>query len=213
MDKLQLFRLWSEGLELKPRLSSGVTRKFHLPFFESSNRMGQIKISAFAKNPKQRLQDLALNMRTKALRAFFNIGICCFMIGAVYHEPKTLRAVCCSCQGSSLKRASNLYARKKTLCCSGRGSSLMAKTWCNLSSYSVNSHVHKQVEMSPAQFPLFLFCRRTGTSSVARLRAREGIWPLLQKIKSACVSNYYEFACNCLLNRKRSTWSNIPCLT
>jgi len=43
--------------------------------------MGQIKISAFAKNPKQRLQDLALNMRTKALRAFFNIGICCFVIG------------------------------------------------------------------------------------------------------------------------------------
>jgi len=113
--------------------------------------MGQIKISTFAKNPKQRLQDLALNMRTKALRAFFNIGICCFMIGAVYHEPKTLRAVCCSCQGSSLKKASNLYARKKTLCCSGRGSSLMAKTWCKLSSYSVNSHVHKQVEISPAQ--------------------------------------------------------------
>jgi hypothetical protein len=140
---------------LKPRLSSGVTRKFHLSFFGSSNRMGQIKISAFAKNPKQRLQDLALNMRTRALRAFFNIGICCFMIGAVYHEPKTLRAVCCSCQGSSLKRASNLYARKKTLCCSGRGSSLMAKTWCNLSSYSVNSHVHKQVEISPAQ-SLFL---------------------------------------------------------
>ena len=31
----------------------------------------------------------------------------------------------------------------------------MAKTWCNLSSYSVNSHVHKQVEISPAQ-SLFL---------------------------------------------------------